>query len=95
MKKRKWIKLTKIYWITLLIMIILFFTPYLLTFQAPAADGTAVIGFPLYFYSHGGGFCISEPCSDFFSITNITIDILLILLIPILAEYTFQKIKKK
>lgn len=86
-------KLTKSYWIALGIMLFLFVLPTLMTWGAPAHDGTRVYGFPLPFYSEGG-FCLPPGCNHDFYPSNLFIDLLLVVLIPLVVTFIIQKIKK-
>ncbi len=89
-------KFTTSFWITLAIMIFLFIMPTILTFGAPAYDGSQVYGFPLSFYSWGGK-CYSPDggilCTSF-SYTNLIIDILFLIGIPFIVNFISLKVKK-
>ena len=86
-------KLSKVFWIALIIMIILFVLPTIFTWGAPAYDGSRTYGFPFTFYSFGG-LCISgEMCSSF-SVLYLIIDLVLLIGLPLLVNYLFLKYKK-
>jgi hypothetical protein len=86
-------KFTKVFWIALGIMIIVFILPTLLTYNAPSYDGSRIYGFPLRFYSVGGLCLTGEQCS-FFSSMNLIIDLIILIGLPILINYLFLKFKK-
>ena len=83
-------KITKYFWMALVIMVLLSFIPYILTMDAPAYDGSAVIGFPLVFNAYGGLCPPSSPCG-FFSLTNLIADVLLILAVPVIVNYAVSR----
>ena len=89
-------KFTKWFWISFAVMVVLFFLPTFLTYNAPAVDGSRVYGFPLTYYSWGG-LCYSPDggrlCSSF-STFNLIIDIIIILVIPFIVNFSIIKIKK-
>jgi hypothetical protein len=90
-------KLTKGFWIVLIIMIILFALPTFLTYRAPTYDGIRTDGFPLRFNSEGG-MCISPEgngvdCGSF-SLTYLIIDIMILIGLPILVNFIVLKFKK-
>jgi len=73
-------------------MIVLFFLPLLLTWDAPARDGATQIGFPLVVYSYGG-WCVRLNSCTGFSLKNLIIDSIIIGMTPLVINYVSVKIK--
>ncbi len=77
------------FWITLLLMVILFFLPGLLSAGAPAWDGQQVHGFPLV-YAYYGGLCFDPDMEEGvtcrgFRPENLVIDLSLLVVIPLIT----------
>jgi len=88
-------KLTIGFWIALVVMIILFFMPTVLTYNAPAYDGERVYGFPLPYYSWGG-FCFSPDGGQmcrFVSYPFMIIDLLILVGIPLGVNLILLRLK--
>lgn len=86
--------LTKVFWTIQIFMIVLFILPTLMTITAPLTDGAVQFGFPLTFNSTGG-LCSSSGCGFAFNYLNLLIDLLLVVGIPLLANFIFAKSKMK
>ena len=90
-------KFTKGFWIALVIIVVLFILPTILTYGAPAYDGSMIFGFPLPYYSFGG-LCLSSDgggkmCSSF-STLNLVIDLIILVGLPLLVNYLILRNKK-
>lgn len=78
-------KFTPFFWIALAITLIFFVYPTFQTWNAPAADGLRIYGFPLQFYA-SGGFCPAPGCDHTFNILYLVIDLLLVFGVPLLIN---------
>lgn len=85
MVKRVWLTI-----ITLFITITLFVLPTIQTYKYPNIDGQRIYGFPFIFYSIGGITGLSS-----FSLINLVIDLLFLILVPYIVYIISPKIIKK
>ncbi len=81
-------KLTKSFWIVLVVMIVLFVLPTIESYNAPMIDGPVVFGFPLEFYSEGG--LRAFPCGNF-NYRNLLLDIFVLLATPLVVNFILIK----
>jgi hypothetical protein len=86
--------LSKAFWISLCVMIILFFVPFLLTMSAPNRDGQAKWGFPLFFASYGGE-TLNGTMYSAFSVWILILDLLIMIAVPLIVNMFYKKNMKK
>lgn len=87
-------KLTKAFWITLGIMLVIFVLPTISTYNLPYVDGVRIYGFPFVFKSEGG-MCPPPGCGHSFSYLNIVLDLLILIAIPLIVNAIIIKVKHK
>jgi hypothetical protein len=87
------VTLTKYFWISFAFLVVLFFIPYVITYNAPFVDGSRVIGFPLTAYSYGGWCVVSQSCYGFIPRAFI-VDVLIIIVTPLIVNYLTLKFRK-
>ncbi len=88
----QWLRLTSGFWITLLLMAVLWAATTAMTLSAPSYDGAVLVGFPLPFYAMGGH--CTGPCDTTIAWPIVAFDSVALLGIPGLVNWVILRWRK-